>query len=120
MYKRQVGHLALSRVTLDPPAPGVRALGLAPMAVAPVAQRSGIGSALVRHALAWSRRAGVDAVFVLGHPAYYPRFGFFPAAGLGIGNEYGAPSEAFLVAELTPGALDGVAGTARYDPALAA
>lgn len=56
---------------------------------------------------------------VLGHPAYYPRFGFASAAGRGIGDEYGAPPEAFMVLELVPGALDGVAGTARYDPALA-
>ncbi|WP_412062806.1 GNAT family N-acetyltransferase [Rubrivirga sp. IMCC45206] len=114
-----VGHLALSRVTLDPPAPGLTALGLAPMAVAPEVQRSGVGSALVRHALAWCRRSGVGAVFVLGHPTYYPRFGFEPAARYGIADEYGAPTEAFMVAELTPGALADVVGTARYDPALA-
>ena len=69
-------------------------------------------------ALARALRAR-GAVVVLGHPAYYPRFGFASAAGRGIGDEYGAPPETFMVLELVPGALDGVAGTARYDPALA-
>ena len=114
-----VGHVAFSPVTLDPPRPAPVALGLAPMAVLPGRQRSGVGSALVRGGLSAARRGGADVVFVLGHPEYYPRFGFESAAGRGIGNEYGAPPEAFMVLELTAGALDGVGGTALYDPALA-
>lgn len=114
-----VGHIAFSPVTLDPPHPALSALGLAPMAVVPDRQRHGVGAALVRAGLAACRDAGAGAVFVLGHPDYYPRFGFRPAASAGVGNAYGAPPEAFMVAELAPGALDGVAGTAVYDPALA-
>ena len=114
-----VGHIAFSAVTLDPPQPALSARGLAPMAVLPDYQRSGVGSVLVREGLAACERAGTDVVFVLGHPDYYPRFGFAPAADRGIENEYGAPPEAFLVTELKPGALDGVKGTALYDPALA-
>ena len=114
-----VGHIAFSPVTIVPPQPNLRAFGLAPMAVLPSHQRSGIGSELVREGLAACRRAGADAVFVLGHSSYYPRFGFEQAAAHGIGNEYGAPPEAFMVLELTQGALDGVTGTAVYDPALA-
>jgi putative acetyltransferase len=114
-----VGHIAFSRVTLDPPRPELSLLGLAPMAVLPDRQGEGVGSALVREGLAACREAGADAVFVLGHPGYYPRFGFTPAAQHGIRDEYGAPPEAFLVLELRPGALEGVRGTARYDPALA-
>lgn len=118
-----VGHIAFSPVTLVGadlrlPAP-VTALGLAPMAVLPAFQRRGVGGALVRDGLAACRAGGVDAVFVLGHPTYYPRFGFAPAAERGIGNAYGAPPEAFMVVELRSGALDGAAGTAHYDPALA-
>lgn len=114
-----IGHIAFTPVTVDPPGPAFSALGLAPMAVVPGRQRGGVGSALVREGLAACRAAGVDAVFVLGHPDYYPRFGFEPAAARGIGNEYGAPAEAFMVLELAADALSGVTGTARYDPALA-
>lgn len=85
-----IGHIAFSRITMRPPQPALSTLGLAPMAVLPARQRSGVGSALVRAGLAACRQAGADAVFVLGHPTYYPRFGFRPAATHGIGNEFGA------------------------------
>lgn len=111
-----VGHVAFSLITMNPAQPTFSALGLAPMAVLPSHQRSGVGSALVREGLAACREAGADAVFVLGHPEYYPRFGFGSAASYDIGNKYGAPPEAFMVTELTPGALKGVTGTALYDP----
>lgn len=114
-----VGHIAFSPVAMSPSEPALSALGLAPMAVLPTHQRSGVGSALVWEGLEACREAGADAVFVLGHPGYYPRFGFESTATRGIGNVYGAPPEAFMVVELTPGALDGVVGTALYDPALA-
>ena len=113
-----VGHIAFSRVTIEPPRLALSAFGLAPMAVLPRLQQTGIGSALVREGLAACRRAGGGAVFVLGHPAYYPRFGFEPAADRGIRSEYDVPPEAFMVLELRVGALDGVEGIARYDPAL--
>lgn len=114
-----VGHIAFSLVTVDSSRPGFSALGLAPMAVVPDRQRRGIGSALIREGIAACRAAGADAVFVLGHPDYYSRFGFEPAAAHEIGNEYGASAEAFMVLELAADALSGVTGTARYDPALA-
>ena len=114
-----VGHVAFSPVTFHPPRPALSAFGLAPMAVRPDRQRDGVGSALVRAGLAACQEAGAGAIVVLGHPDYYPRFGFEPAASHGIGNEYGAPPEAFMVLELAPGTLGGVSGTAVYDPALA-
>lgn len=114
-----VGHIAFTPMTFDPPRTGLTAFGLAPMAVLPSHQRRGIGSALVRAGLDACRVAGADAVFVLGHPAYYPRFGFEPAADYGIASDYDVPPEAFMVVELAPGALDGVTGTARYHPAFA-
>jgi putative acetyltransferase len=114
-----VGHIMLSPVTL-PGHPALRLMGLAPMAVTPPRQRGGIGAALVEAGLAACRRLGADAVVVLGHPAYYPRFGFAPGVRAGLGCEYDVPAEAFMVLALRPGALDGASGTIRYHPAFAA
>ena len=112
-----VGHIAFTPVTLNPPRPDLDVHGLAPMAVLPKHQRSGIGTALVREGLAACRRSGADAVVVLGHPAYYPRFGFEPAAARGLASEYDAPPEAFMASELVPGALQDVTGIIRYHTA---
>ena len=111
-----VGHIAFSPVAVQG-ATGV--LGLAPMAVRPDRQRAGIGSALVRAGLAACRDAGAGAVVVLGHPLYYPRFGFAPAHTFGLRDEYGAPPEAFMALELTPGALAEAEGVVRYHAAFA-
>lgn len=108
-----VGHILFSPVTIDG-RPDLRLLGLAPMAVVPDHQRHGVGTALVRAGLDRCRQLGVGVVVLLGHPAYYPRFGFVPATRFGIGCEYDAPGEAFMLIELQPGYLRGVTGTARY------
>jgi putative acetyltransferase len=112
-----LGHILFSPVTLGS-APTLKTMGLAPLAVAPAHQGSGHGSALVRAGL--GRGRGCGAVCVLGHPGYYPRFGFAPAAGRGIRCEYEVPPEAFMLIELVPGYLDGVGGTIRYHAAFAA
>lgn len=112
------GHITFSPVRLDPPRPDLVAFGLAPMSVLPDRQRGGVGSALVRAGLAACRAAGADVVFVLGHPDYYPRFGFRPAAEWDVADPYGAPPGAFMALELTPGALGRAGGVAHYDPAL--
>jgi putative acetyltransferase len=93
-----------------------RMAGLAPMAVLPGLQRQGVGSGLIEHGLAACRREGFDAVVVLGHPEYYPRFGFTPAARKGLASEYPVPDEVFMVLELRPGALDGWSGLVKYRP----
>jgi putative acetyltransferase len=111
-----VGHILLSPVTLDGH-PELRLMGLAPMAVAPAHQRQRIGSALVRAGLERCRQLDIGAVVVLGHPSYYPRFGFAPSVRFGIRCEYEAPDEAFMLIELRPGCLRGMAGTVRFHPA---
>lgn len=116
-----VGHILFTPVTL-PGRDDVKLLGLAPMAVLPGRQNQGIGSALVRAGLAGCRELAprVRGVVVLGHPEYYPRFGFRPASRFGLGCEYEVPDEVFLAQELVPGGLEGVAGTVRYHEAFAA
>ena len=112
------GHIMFSPVTLSG---GGRTplMGLAPMAVRPDAQRRGIGSALVRAGLDRCRHLGCGAVVVVGHPEYYPRFGFVPASRFGISCEYDVPDEVFMLLELEPGVLGGQSGTVRYHPAFA-
>jgi len=111
-----VGHIMFTPVSLSGH-PGLKAMGLAPMAVAPEHQRKGIGSALVRAGLEQCRQLGFAAVVVLGHPGYYPRFGFSPSTRFGIGSEYDVPEEVFMAMELQPAALNGKAGTIKYHPA---
>jgi putative acetyltransferase len=62
---------------------------------------------------------GAAAVVVLGHPEYYPKFGFSPAARFRLASEYDVPAEAFMALELRPGALRGGSGTVKYHPAFA-
>ena len=111
-----VGHILFSPVTLTDH-PDLQLLGLAPMAVAPGSQRQGIGSALVREGLEACRRLGTGAVVVLGHPEYYPRFGFEPSVRFGIDSEYDVPPEVFMALELRTGYLQDVSGTVRYHEA---
>jgi putative acetyltransferase len=113
---RVVGHIAFSPVTLTG---ATRGLGLAPVAVVPEYQRRGIGGQLIREGLAAAARSGAAFVVVLGHPDYYPRFGFRRAGPLGLDNEYGA-DEAFMVLELQPGSLPAGGGLVRYRAEFAA
>ncbi len=117
-----IGHIFFSpveiaSVEIESEAGSITAVGLAPMAVIPERQRQGVGSKLVREGLQACKRMGVQAVVVLGHPAYYPRFGFKPAEGFGLRSEYDVPAEVFMAMELKPGALEGIQGTVKYDAA---
>ena len=102
-----------------PDRPELRLMGLAPMAVAAERQRIGIGSQLVEAGLDECRRLEVDAVIVLGHPEYYPKFGFVPSTQFGFKSEYDVPDEIFMAMELSAGALEGASGPAQYHPVFA-
>lgn len=114
-----VGHIAFSPIDIADKESASTALCLAPIAVLPACQREKIGAALVLAGLEACRTTGATVVVVLGHPSYYPRFGFQPAMPLGIEPPFAVPSEAFMVAELTPGGLAGHKGTVRYRPEFA-
>jgi putative acetyltransferase len=96
--ERVVGHILFSRVGLRGCDRG--ALALAPMAVAPDRQRRGIGGELVREGLRRADAAGEPLVIVVGHPAYYPRFGFVPARPLGLLPPENWPDEAWMALPL--------------------
>ena len=110
---RVVGHVLFSTVRLKPPGQDVSAALLAPLAVHPECQSQGIGSQLVAAGIEQLSDAGVDLVFVLGHPAYYPRFGFFEAGIKGFEAPYPIPEKhaaAWMMRELHPGVIGSTLG----------
>lgn len=109
-----VGHILFSPVTIESSGGMFAASGLAPLAVRPEVQKQGIGSQLIKRGLEQCRAAGLTGVVVVGHPEYYPRFGFVPASRYGIKCEYNVPDEVFMALELRDGAL--CAGFAKYQP----
>ncbi len=114
-----VGHIFFSPVTLAAASLPL-VMGLAPMAVLPGQQRSGIGSALVHAGLDACRAIGAAGVVVVGHPTYYPRFDFVPASRFGLTCEYDVPDEVFMAVELEKGALGDHTGLVRYHSAFSA
>ena len=115
--QRIVGHIAFSPVDVVTANLGSKVLGLGPMAVLPEYQRSGIGSKLMESGLEECKNAGWNAVVVLGHPDFYPRFGFVPSIDFKIKCCYDVPDDVFMAVELEENALDKVKGTAQYHPA---
>jgi putative acetyltransferase len=110
-----VGHILFSRLGVEIEGRAIRAAALAPMAVRPDRQRQGIGSRLVLDGLAELRSICCQAVIVLGHPGYYPRFGFSAT----LAEKFAAPfrGKAFMALELMPGTLFGHAGSVIYPDA---
>jgi putative acetyltransferase len=114
---RIIGHILFTPVVLEGDDSGLRLAGLAPMAVIPNLQRQGIGSRLVAEGIKRCQSAGFDAIVVLGHPGYYPRFGFVPSVNYNIVSEYDVPDEAFMILELSKGCLKKKHGKIKYHEA---
>jgi putative acetyltransferase len=109
-----VGHVLFSDLPIVTPGGTLPGLALAPLAVRPAHQRRGFGSRLVREGLRACAEAGHRIVVVLGHPDYYPRFGFSAQLAERLKAPFSGP--AFMALELVPGALTGVTGEVRYPP----
>lgn len=108
-----VGHILFTRVLITGHENSVSAMILAPLAITPPAQDKGIGGKLIRAGLKELSKSKVDLVFVLGHPGYYPRFGFKPAGVCGFEAPYPIPekdADAWMVQELTPGVIGSISG----------
>ena len=112
---RVVGHILFTPVIVEGAEGSAEGMGLAPLAVLPGWQRQGIGSALVDRGLEMMRDRSAPFVVVLGHPGYYPRFGFELASSHGLKIQWpGVPDEAFMVIVYDAGALPQGGGIAKY------
>ncbi len=111
-----VGHILFSPMSLDN-APEKAVMGLAPLSVLPSLQGQGVGGLLIQAGLNACRDLNIEAVMLVGHPRYYRRFGFRSARDFGLHSIYDPTGEAFMAIELSPDALKGVTGLARYHPA---
>ena len=111
-----VGHVMFSKINLETGAGQIPVLSLAPIAVAPEFQKQGIGIRLVEAGLEEAARLGYTIVVVIGHPEYYPRFGFTPARACGLDIRFEVPDEAFMALGLVDGALDNVEGIVKFSP----
>lgn len=110
-----VGHILFTPVAVESAERRVLGMGLAPMAVLPDRQRQGIGSQLVRGGLNILHERRCPFVVLVGHPEYYPRFGFEPCSAHGITSQWeGIPDNAFMILILDAQAMTGVSGVAKY------
>jgi putative acetyltransferase len=115
--RKIVGHILFSKGKVQGEGESWDLLALGPVAVSPSCQRQGVGSRLVQAGLERALQLGHRGVFLIGHPTYYPRFGFTPARTFGLGLPFEVPDEVFMALPLWPGAMDGVRGTVVYPPA---
>jgi len=109
-----IGHILFFPIQIKSIDKSHKSISLAPMAVLPEYQNQGIGGKLVRYGLKKCREKGYKSVIVLGHPEYYPRFGFKKASKWGIRQPFDAPDEAFMAIELVEDGLKGVSGVVEY------
>ncbi len=109
-----VGHILFSPVELQAEKKSVEGMGLGPVAVLPEFQRKGVGTALIQTGITKLRILGCPFVVVLGHPGYYPRFGFERASLYGIRSQWDVPDNVFMVLILDEPSMDGIWGVAHY------
>lgn len=112
-----IGHILFTPAVIETEAGSIEGMGLAPVSVHPSHQRQGVGYELIRTGLARLKARGCPFVIVLGHPDYYPRYGFERASLRQIRCQWDdVPDEAFMILVMDSAALAGVSGVARYRP----
>ena len=115
VQNRIVGHILFSPSIIESENGRVEGMGLAPMAVVPKYQRQRIGSALIRDGIDILRKRSCPFIIVLGHPDYYPRFGFVSAFDYGLKSQWeGVPDNAFMVMFFNDTLKHNVSGLAKY------
>ena len=95
-----IGQIILSKMTAEDDS-SLNIYGLAPMCVSPKYQNQGIGTKLIERAIQEAKVSNIDAIFVLGHPSYYPKFGFKPTHSYQIKCEYDVPTDVFMVLDIS-------------------
>jgi len=106
-----VGHILFTPIVIDNGSQQFQSLILAPVSVLPKYQKMGIGGQLIRAGHQKAKELGFQSAILLGHPEYYPRFGYKPASSFGIKTRIPLPSDdVFMAVEITEGGLKGVSG----------
>jgi predicted N-acetyltransferase YhbS len=116
-----VGHILFTKAIITQTESAVSAQILAPLAIAPDVQKTGIGQKLINAGLQRLKASGTELVFVLGHPDYYPRCGFHPAGKQGFEAPYPIPeahANAWMVQSLNGDALKTVNGMVQCSKVL--
>lgn len=112
-----VGHILFTPLVIDNGQQQFESLVLGPVSVLPEFQKQGIGGKLIRAGHQKAVELGFRSVILIGHPEYYPRFGYKPASTWGIKTHYELPSDdVFMAIELTEGALKNVSGMVIFPP----
>jgi predicted N-acetyltransferase YhbS len=112
-----VGHILFTPIIIDNGEQQFQSLVLAPVSVLPEFHNKGIGSQLILAGHQKAKELGYQSVILVGHPEYYPRFGYRPCVTWNIKSPIDLPSDdVFMALELTEGALNGVSGTVVFPP----
>ena len=114
-----VGHALFSEIPIEGEGQSWKVLALGPIAVRPAFQKQGIGGQMIRAGMERAADLGYGVLVLIGHPTYYPRFGFVPASRFGLRCAFSVPDEVFMACLLRPDGLAGIKGMVVYPPAFA-
>ncbi|MNE33327.1 Acetyltransferase (GNAT) family protein [compost metagenome] len=110
-----VGHILLSKATVEDQERQHSVIVLASIAVKPKYQKQGIGGKLIEEGIRRCKSLGYSIILLIGHPAYYPRLGFQPARRFGLElKQFEVPDDVFMVYEIEEGELQNIQGELKY------